>query len=132
MPEIKDWRNRVERYRLVGSICNKCGKRYYPKRAICRVCGSRDLSDIQLPERGKLVTYTIIRVPPEKYKRYAPYVVGVVELEDGTRIMAQITDVELENVKIGMELEVTLRKLYEYGEEGHIVYGIKFRPSLKS
>ncbi len=131
MPEIKDWRYRVQRYRLIGSICNKCGRRYYPKRKICGVCGSRDLTDIELPRRGRLLTYTIIRVPPTKYKNYAPYAVGIIELSDGTKVLAQLTDVDLNEIKIGMELEATLRKLYEYGKEGQIIYGIKFRPPLR-
>lgn len=131
MPEIKDWRNRVKRYRLISSKCKKCGEAFYPPRRICRNCGSREMDLVELPERGRLITFSVIRVPPTKYVRQAPYVVGVVELSNGVRVLAQLTDVELEGVKEGMEVEATLRKLYEYGSDGHIVYGVKFRPVIR-
>jgi hypothetical protein len=52
----------------------------------------------------------------------------MVELVDGTRVLAQLTDVDLEDVYVGMEVEAAFRRLYTYGEDGHIVYGTKFRP----
>ncbi len=122
------WRGIKYHYRLIGSECLSCGKRYYPPRKVCPICHSRNLRDVKLPERGKVLTFTVIRVPPRGYEKYAPYVIAIVELIDGTRVLAQLTDIEPEEVNIGIEVEAVLRKICENGEEGIIQYGIKFRP----
>ena len=55
---------------------------------------------------------------------------GLVKLEEGPIVTAQLTDVENDQVKIGMKVEMVTRKLREDGEEGQIIYGYKFRPAL--
>jgi len=124
------WRERIYKYRLIASKCKKCGKTYYPPRKVCVKCKSTEMELVQLPREGKVVNYTVIYYPPRGFEQEAPYVVGVVELKDGTRVLAQIVDVKPEEVNIGMEVEATFRKLREQGEEGIIEYGIKFRPKL--
>ncbi|MCJ7718770.1 OB-fold domain-containing protein, partial [Candidatus Bathyarchaeota archaeon] len=58
----------------------------------------------EIPQRGKLLTYTIIEVAPAQFQSMAPYAVGIVQLEDGVRIPGMIRGVALEQIKIGMEL----------------------------
>jgi len=125
------WREIPYRYRLIGTKCKKCGKIYYPPRKVCRFCGSKDLEEDKLSERGKVVTFTVVRSPPIGYEKYAPYAVGIIELENGVRVMSQIVDCKLEDIAIGMEVEATFRRVTEDGESGIIAYGIKFRPVIK-
>jgi uncharacterized OB-fold protein len=61
----------------------------------------------------------------------APYMVGLIDLEEGVRITAQLTDVIPEEVEIGMTLEMVIRQIYEDGPKGPILYGYKFRPVLQ-
>ena len=123
------WREIRYRYRLIGSRCLKCGKIYFPRRLVCAVCGSRKLEDYKLSEKGKIKTFTVIRrSPPLGYEKNVPYVVAVVELEDGVNVLSQIVDVSPEEVKIGMPVELTFRRVRENGKEGIIEYGFKFRP----
>jgi len=124
------WRERIKKYRLIGGYCVKCGKRFYPVRSFCPKCGSNKIKEIILPRKGRVISYTIIRTPPAEFKMYAPYIVAIVELEDGTRILAQLTDIPINEVKIGMQVEAVFRRYREQGEEGIIEYGIKFRPVL--
>lgn len=126
------WREIPYRYRLTGSSCKKCGKVHFPPSKICRRCGSKELEDCKLPEKGKVLTYTVIRTPPKGYEHYAPYVVGIIELKNKVKIISQITDVAPEEVKIGMEVEATFRKVREDGEDGIVMYGYKFRPLTSS
>jgi len=52
----------------------------------------------------------------------------MVKLDEGPLVEAQLTDVNQDELKIGQRVEMVTRKLREYGEEGLIVYGYKFRP----
>ena len=54
----------------------------------------------------------------------------MISLEDGPLISAQLTDVDLDSIEIGMEVEMVTRKLKEYGKDGVIMYGYKFRPKV--
>ena len=127
MTEISDWIYRISRYRLIGSKCVKCGEVSYPPRLTCYKCGG-EMSEYQLPRRGRVLYYTAVKSLPERYNRYGAYYVAIVELEDGTRVFGLLTDVD--NPEKGMEVEAVLRKLYTYGENGKIIYGVKFRPVI--
>ena len=85
-----------------------------------------------LPENGILLTFTQINHPPKNYKLVSPYLIGIVELEDGTKILTQIADAKLEDLKIGMAVRAVFRKFFEDGEEGTIQYGVKFKPYICS
>jgi uncharacterized OB-fold protein len=59
-----------------------------------------------------------------------PYTVALVRLEEGPLVTAQITDVDADQVSIGMPVEMVTRRVQTSGEQGAIVYGYKFRPVL--
>lgn len=125
------WREIRYRYRLIGERCSKCGSVYFPRRNICPRCGSRELTDHKLSDKGRVVSWTVVRNPPKEYEKYAPYLVSLVELDDGIRVLSQLVDVEPDEVKAGMRVEVTFRKIKEEGASGLIEYGYKFRPVIE-
>ncbi len=126
------WRERGPRYRLEGTRCRSCGRVFYPPKPMCPICGSRDVERIVLPQRGKVITWTVQHVVPEGYRVRAPLVIAIIELENGAKVLSALADVDPEEVEPGMEVEATLRRLWEDGEEGVIVYGIKFAPAARS
>jgi uncharacterized OB-fold protein len=96
--------------KLMGTKCEKCGAKYLPLRAHCK-CGSADMEWYEAPRRGKILTYTSVGVPPESMSKYAPYIVAVVELEDKTRLLAQLTGVTLNMLRVGMPVQVITRRV---------------------
>jgi hypothetical protein len=68
---------------------------------------------------------------PEGYDEYVPYAVALVKLQEGPLVTAQLTDIAPDEVEIGMPVEMVTRKVREFGEDGVIVYGYKFRPVLE-
>jgi len=79
--------------------------------------------------RGTVYSFAEVAQPLAGFN--GPYTVALVELEEGgVRVTAQLTDVEPEEVEIGMAVEMVTRKLQEKGPQGYIVYGFKFRPPL--
>jgi len=82
----------------------------------------------KLSGKGKVVTYSIIYVAPEHFEGQVPYPIAIIELNEGPRITAQIVDCDIKDVKIGMKVESTFRKIQEDGYIGAIYYGYKFKP----
>ncbi len=124
----RNWREYPQRYRLEASKFKKSGKTYFPPRTIDPETGDAEFETVKLPDTGKIVTYTVIRIAPDQWTDEAPYALAVVELTDGTRLMGQITDCDPEKVKIGMEVRVEFRRIQSEGHHGVISYGYKFVP----
>ncbi len=82
----------------------------------------------QLGRTGTIVSWTVIRVPPEGYASQAPYPVVVVELETGERVIAQMVDWEQTHCAVGQKVETILRRIAEPSQDGVIGYGVKVRP----
>ena len=107
--------------KLMGTKCKKCTAKYLPPRAHCK-CGSHEMEFYEAPTKGKLLTYTLVTFPPETMSRYAPYIVAVAELEDGSRLLAQITGVTPKSLQVGMPIQVVSHQI----SEDRIAY--KFKP----
>ena len=112
-------------------MCTECGAIFFPRRVVCPRCGCKDLEECKLGERGAIVSWTIIRNPPRDYEKYAPYVVALIELDDGVRLLSQVVDIEPDEMKTGMRVEATFRRVKEDGTSGIIEYGYKFRPIIE-
>lgn len=130
MQVARYWRHFREKYRLIGGKCEN-GHLMFPKREICPVCGSREVEDYEFSGKGKVLTWTIVRNPPSGFEYYKPYPIALVQLEEGPVVLAQLTDVDPEEIDFGMEVEMVTRKVMEFNEDGIILYGYKFRPPLK-
>lgn len=121
----KYFREIPQRYRLEAGKCKKCGQVYFPPRLICPECKAQEFENIRLNPEGKLLTYTIIRVASDIFSLQTPFAVGIIELKDGVRLTAQIADIELDKVKIGMSLKLVFRKIQDEGASGLHCYGYK-------
>lgn len=111
-------------------MCKRCGKAFYPPKPSCPFCGHRETVRVELPKRGRVISWTVEYTVPEGYRAEAPLVLALIELENGARIISSLTDVEPDKVREGMEVEAVLRRLWVEGDEGLIVYGLKFAPVL--
>ncbi|MBW4435605.1 MAG: OB-fold domain-containing protein [Pleurocapsa minor GSE-CHR-MK-17-07R] len=81
--------------------------------------------------RGEVYSFTTVQEPPAGYEDQSPYVIGLIRLEDGPLVTAQITDLDDQPLAIGDRVEMVTRKLTSEGERGMIVYGYKFRKVLQ-
>ena len=104
-PTIESFYKFCAEKKLMGLRCSRCKKVTVPPRSMCHHCGSSALSWTELPNRGRLVTYTVIHLPPAHFEALAPYAIGIVELAEGVRLPGMVRDVKFEQLKIGMELQ---------------------------
>ena len=123
----RNWRLRNQRYQLEGSTCIECRAVYFPPREVCKRCRSRQLQAHRLRGEGTLASYTVVYQAPEGFEGQVPYAVGLVDLVDGPRLTAMLSDVNLDELRIGLPVEMVIRKINEDGEQGMINYGYKFR-----
>ncbi len=125
------WREQPQRYRLVGTECPGCQTVHFPPRPVCPKCRRETLGRLrprQLSGRGKILTWTVVRQPADGFEHQVPYVMALVELEEGARVMTQVVDVDPESVQPGIAVEACFRRIREDGRAGVIYYGYKFRP----
>ena len=86
---------------------------------------------IPLRGRGEVYSFSTMYNVPRGYEEQKPYTIALIKLDDGPMVTAQLTDVDTEDVSIGLQVEMVTRKLREEGTEGQIIYGYKFRPLLR-
>jgi uncharacterized OB-fold protein len=125
------WREIPQRYNLIGNQCGVCETLFFPPRESCPTCRRKSVGKMKnkkLSGKGKIITYSIIHVAPEQFKGQAPYPIAIIELDEGPRLTSQIVDCDLDDIKIGMRVEATFRKIQEDGYIGAIYYGYKFKP----
>jgi uncharacterized OB-fold protein len=130
MPAPQYAREIPQRYRFEASRCVRCSKIAFPPRRVCPGCQGESFEPITLSEHGKLVTWTVIRVAPDDFAEQVPYAVGIVELDEGVRVTAQIVDCNVDDLDFGTPLRRVLRRLRTEGAGGMIQYGYKFVPVL--
>jgi uncharacterized OB-fold protein len=104
--------------------CKRCGTMHYPFRMVCKECKQNDFFEfdtVPLPKSGKLLTYTKVYNLPAQYE-VATLGLGIVELENGMRMLGQI---EIDEPKMGMsvtgEVEIVRQETYDD------FYGMVFR-----
>jgi len=90
--------------KLMAGKCQKCGKIHLPPRPLCDNCFSRDFEWISVSGKGKLLTYTVIHIAPAQFQALTPYVVGIIQLENGIKIPGMVQSLKQEQLVIGMEL----------------------------
>lgn len=126
------WREIRQRYKGIGVRCGSCEKVYFPPREICPDCRRNSLGDMkefEISGKGKVLTFTEVHEPMPDFTMLTPYIMAIVEMDEGVKMTGQLVDVEIEDVKPGMKVEATMRKLGEESPSGIIYYGYKFRPA---
>ncbi len=128
MPTARTWREYPQRYRYEAGVCKGCGKWHFPPRRVCDACKGETFETKAMRRTGKILTYTVIRVPPAPFKDQAPYAVAVVEMDDGPRLTAMVADTGTFELKLGQKVRLEFRRISEDGDRGPINYGYKAVP----
>jgi uncharacterized OB-fold protein len=111
--------------KLVGIKCKKCGYLQHTSHLRCLKCKNTTFDTIEAEGESTLLTYTILNAPPMEFRDQKSIALGVVEFENGIKLLGQI--IPIEDLSIGMKLKP------EYGKicnnlDGKEVYGYIFSP----
>ncbi len=95
------------RHELMLQRCRACGRPQFYPRTLCRSCWSTDLEWIRSPGEGSVYTFTVVhRAPTEAFQAMTPYVVALIELDEGVRMLSHVVGTTPEKVEIGARVRV--------------------------
>jgi uncharacterized OB-fold protein len=102
---------------LLASQCTQCGRRYFPRADTCRdpSCARAALTGTELGGTGTLWSYTLqhYRAPePFRYDGELPYGIGVIEFDDGLRVVAMVAPEMAGHLTSGDHVCLTALTLY--------------------
>jgi uncharacterized OB-fold protein len=114
----------LQKGKLMGTKCKKCGELYFPPRADCLKCMNDTFEWVEYSGKGTLNSFTTIHAAPKGFEDIAPYTLGVVDLEEGGRLIAWIKDIPDDKIRIGMSVKI-IPRIFEEIEEIKLYYTIE-------
>ena len=124
LPEARPFWDGLRQRRLMLPRCGRCGPFFYPRR-LCPTCHGRDVDWMQASGRGTLYSFSIVhQAMLPAFKVAPPYVLALVQLDEGPRLMTNLVEVEPDpdRIRIGMPVEIV------YEDLGDSVTLALFRP----
>jgi uncharacterized OB-fold protein len=90
--------------------CQACRAYVFIPQPLCSACQSDALEWVESPGRGRVYSYTVVHRPPRPAFQ-APYVVAIVEMDEGWHMLTNLVDCDPESVAVGMPVEVAFRRM---------------------
>ena len=113
-PWSKPFWEGCKRHELLIQRCKECQEHIFYPKIFCPSCFSSTLEWVKSSGRGKIYTYAAIySYAPTEFSEEVPYIVAVVELEEGVRMMSNIVECKPEDVRCDMEVEVVFDDVTE-------------------
>ena len=95
-----------KRHELLVQRCGNCSSYLFPPAVVCTQCLSGTFSWVKSSGRGSIYSFTIV-YRPQRPEFDTPYIVAIIELEEGWHMLSNIVDCDIAQVKIGLPVEVT-------------------------
>ena len=103
--------NAARERRLLIRKCNACGTLHFMPRHLCPACWSDQLEWVEAKGTGSVHSFTIIRrAPMAAFAPRAPYVLALIDLDEGPRMMANVLGEDALSVRIGDRVKVTFEE----------------------
>jgi len=122
--KVSKFADELQKGKLVGSVCKKCGEKNFPPRADCLKCMSGDFEFYEAKLSGTLVTFTTINSAPAGFEDLVPYTLGLVDLDGGGRLLSWFENTKFEDIKIGMKVRIVPR-IFEEIEDIKLYYALE-------
>jgi uncharacterized protein len=95
----------LREHKLLIQRCSECKTLRVPPRPMCGGCQSLDWDTVESSGHGTVYSYVMPQYPPLPFFEY-PYIVVLVELDEGVRMVSNLRDIDPNDVKVGMPVEV--------------------------
>lgn len=123
---VKTFYDAIDKGKLMGLKCTKCGTYSFPPKPTCNKCGNLNLKWAEMSGKGKVNYYNVENYPGGEFQAIAPYAVGVVILKEGVALNTMIKGVDLNdpwkgNLALPMDGEV---KVMEVGTKKVLIFEV--------
>lgn len=99
--------------RLMLPRCDDCGEVIWYPRRFCPFCASTNVTYTEMSGNGVVYTFTVVRKGAGPFREVAPYVIAVVELDEGPRMMTNLIGVAPDEVRIGQSVRVVFEPVVD-------------------
>ena len=114
--------------RLLASRCPGCGRHHFPAAETCPYCRGDGCEAAAVGARGRIYLATVVTAAPPGYRGPVPYGFGVVELEEGLRVVTRLADARIESLAPGTPVELQVAPLFR-NEDGDEVLSFSYAPA---
>jgi uncharacterized OB-fold protein len=105
--ESRGYWEALARHELYVQRCRDCGTVRFPPRAVCTGCMSSATEWLRCSGRGTVYSFTVTHQNQAPgFREELPYVLAIVELAEGPRVMTNVVECPPDAVRIGMPVEV--------------------------
>jgi uncharacterized OB-fold protein len=129
---FKDYNEALKQNKLLGLKCKQCSAITVPPKIACGNCAGADLDIVELSGKGKIQTFTTVFVPPEGRESECPYVIVLVELDEGPWIMGNLTGIDPNKVtmdimgkRVNMGIAVFPGDRYSAGDAARPLFSLE-------
>jgi uncharacterized OB-fold protein len=106
-PAMRPFWDAARRHELVVQRCGGCGTHRFPARDVCSRCLSREADWVRVSGRGTVFTWAVMhQVYHPGFAGEVPYAVVVIELAEGARLVSNLVDCPVSEIRAGMPVEV--------------------------
>ena len=106
-PESNAFWRAARHHTLVLPRCNQCGEFWFPPALFCPACLSGDMALRKVSGRGRVYTFSVVhRANHPAFAGEVPYVVAVIELDEGPRMLSNVVDIDPDKVRCDMRVAV--------------------------
>jgi uncharacterized OB-fold protein len=128
---FKDYNEALKQNKILGLKCRACGAITVPPKMACRQCASPDMEIMDVKSSGKIRTFTTVFVGAEGRESEVPYIIVIVELEEGPWIMGNLEGIdpkqasmELIGKKVKMGNKIFAGDKYSAGEGARPIFSL--------
>lgn len=106
-PLSQPWWDACRNHELLIQRCSDCGHQQFYPRSHCAACGNAAVEWTRATGQGTVLSYTVVRHPVSPaYKPDVPYIIALVELEEGPVMMSTVAGCDPDDARVGMPVEV--------------------------
>jgi uncharacterized OB-fold protein len=124
-PETQQYWDGLKEHKLMIQRCLDCDKPYFYPRVFCPNCFSKNVEWFQATGKGTLYSFVINQRPAPGFQDDGPYVLAVVQLDEGPRMFSNLIGIDPDPEQISCDMPVEI----EYDDVTEEVTLPKFRPA---
>jgi uncharacterized OB-fold protein len=117
----------AEPARLVAGRCLRCGQLHFPLSSTCPYCSEAGTEEVELSGPATLWAWTAVTAPPPGYAGEVPFGFGVVQMEEGLRLVTRLTETDPGRLSFGQRMHLEIVALHTT-EDGTEVVTYAFAP----